>query len=60
MLTDKILELIGNTLLLQLKGERSFHKAEVLDPGGSIKYPVALTTPSTSPIPLYPRVFALF
>jgi cysteine synthase A len=37
MLTDNILELIGNTPLLQLKGENIFAKAEFLNPGGSIK-----------------------
>ena len=42
MLTDSILELIGNTPLLQLKGERVFAKAEFLNPGGSIKDRVAL------------------
>ena len=42
MLTDNILELIGNTPLLQLKGERIFAKAEFLNPGGSIKDRVAL------------------
>ncbi len=42
MLTDNILELIGNTPLLQLKGERIFAKAEFFNPGGSIKDRVAL------------------
>lgn len=42
MLTDNILNLIGNTPLLQLKGERVFTKAEFLNPGGSIKDRVAL------------------
>ena len=42
MLTDNILELIGNTPLLQLKGEHVFAKAEFLNPGGSIKDRVAL------------------
>lgn len=42
MLTDNILELIGNTPLLQLKGEKIFAKAEFLSPGGSIKDRVAL------------------
>jgi cysteine synthase A len=42
MLTDNILELIGNTPLLRLKGERIFAKAEFLNPGGSIKDRVAL------------------
>jgi cysteine synthase A len=42
MLTDNILSLIGNTPLVQLKGERVFAKAEFLNPGGSIKDRVAL------------------
>jgi len=42
MLTDNILELVGNTPLLQLRGERIFAKAEFLNPGGSIKDRVAL------------------
>jgi cysteine synthase A len=42
LLTDNILNLIGNTPLLQLKGERIFAKAEFLNPGGSIKDRVAL------------------
>lgn len=42
MLTDNILDLIGNTPLLQLKGEQIFAKAEFLNPGGSIKDRVAL------------------
>jgi len=42
MLTDNVLELIGNTPLLQLKGEKIFAKAEFLNPGGSIKDRVAL------------------
>jgi len=42
VLTDNILELIGNTPLLQLKGEKIFAKAEFLNPGGSIKDRVAL------------------
>lgn len=42
MLTDNILELIGNTPLLQLRGEKVFAKAEFLNPGGSIKDRVAL------------------
>ncbi len=42
MFTDNILELIGNTPLLRLKGERVFAKAEFLNPGGSIKDRVAL------------------
>jgi cysteine synthase len=41
MLTDNILDLIGNTPLVQLKGERIFAKAEFLNPGGSIKDRVA-------------------
>jgi cysteine synthase A len=42
MLTDNILNLIGNTPLLKLAGERVFAKAEFLNPGGSIKDRVAL------------------
>jgi len=42
MLTDNILNLIGNTPLIQLKGECVFAKAEFLNPGGSIKDRVAL------------------
>ena len=36
MLTDNILELISNTLLLQSKSEGIFAKAEFLNPSGSI------------------------
>ncbi len=43
MLTDNILDLIGNTPLLRLKGENVFAKAEFLNPGGSIKDRVALS-----------------
>ena len=42
MLTDNILDLIGNTPLLRLKGENVYAKAEFLNPGGSIKDRVAL------------------
>jgi cysteine synthase A len=42
MLTDNILDLIGNTPLLRLKGETIYAKAEFLNPGGSIKDRVAL------------------
>lgn len=42
MLTDNILDLIGNTPLVKLKDERIFAKAEFLNPGGSIKDRVAL------------------
>jgi cysteine synthase A len=42
MLTDNILELIGNTPLVRLRGARIFAKAEFLNPGGSIKDRVAL------------------
>ena len=42
MFTDTILDLIGNTPLIQLKGENIFAKAEFLNPGGSIKDRVAL------------------
>jgi len=42
MLTDNILDLIGNTPLVRLKGENVYAKAEFLNPGGSIKDRVAL------------------
>jgi len=42
MLTNNILNLIGNTPLIQLKDTRIFAKAEFLNPGGSIKDRVAL------------------
>lgn len=42
MLTNNILDLIGNTPLVQLRGERVFAKAEFLNPGGSIKDRIAL------------------
>ncbi len=42
MLTDNILDLIGNTPLLNLKGYGVYAKAEFLNPGGSIKDRVAL------------------
>ena len=42
MLTDNILDLIGNTPTIRLKGENVFGKAEFLNPGGSIKDRVAL------------------
>ena len=42
MLTDNILDMVGNTPLFQLRGERIFAKAEFLNPGGSIKDRVAL------------------
>ncbi len=41
MLTDNVLDLIGNTPLIQLGSERVFAKAEFLNPGGSIKDRVA-------------------
>ncbi len=42
MKTDTILNLIGNTPLIQLKPETIFAKAEFLNPGGSIKDRVAM------------------
>ena len=42
MLTDNILDLIGNTPLIRLNGENIFTKAEFLNPGGSVKDRVAL------------------
>ncbi len=41
MLTDNILDLIGNTPLIRLKNQNVFAKAEFLNPGGSIKDRVA-------------------
>ncbi len=41
MLTDNLLDLIGNTPLVRLKGEDIFAKAEFLNPGGSLKDRVA-------------------
>ncbi len=42
MLTDSVLNLIGNTPLLRLRQEHIYAKAEFLNPGGSIKDRVAL------------------
>ena len=42
MLTDNILDLIGRTPLIRLKGKSIFAKAEFLNPSGSIKDHVAL------------------
>lgn len=42
MFTENILELIGNTPLIKLKGENIYGKAEYLNPGGSIKDRIAL------------------
>jgi cysteine synthase A len=42
MLTDNVLDLVGNTPLIRLSGESLFLKAEFLNPGGSIKDRVAL------------------
>ena len=42
MLTDNVLDLIGNTPMVRLKGENIYAKAEFLNPGGSIKDRVAL------------------
>jgi len=42
MLTDNILDLIGNTPLIRLAAEPIFAKAEFLNPGGSVKDRVAL------------------
>lgn len=41
MLTDNILDLIGNTPLIRLKNENVYAKAEFLNPGGSVKDRVA-------------------
>ena len=43
MLTENILDLIGKTPLIRLKGESVYAKAEFLNPGGSIKDRVALS-----------------
>ena len=43
MLTDNVLDLIGNTPLVRLRDERVFAKAEFLNPGGSVKDRVALS-----------------
>jgi len=42
MHTSNLLDLIGNTPLIQLRDERVFTKAEFLNPGGSIKDRIAL------------------
>jgi cysteine synthase len=42
MFTDNVLNLIGNTPLVRLRGENVYAKAEFLNPGGSIKDRVAL------------------
>jgi cysteine synthase len=42
MFTDNVLNLIGNTPLVRLRGEDIYAKAEFLNPGGSIKDRVAL------------------
>lgn len=43
MRANNVLDLIGNTPLVQLTGENVFAKAEYLNPGGSIKDRVALS-----------------
>jgi cysteine synthase A len=43
MLTDNILDIIGNTPLIRLRDENIYAKAEFLNPGGSIKDRVALS-----------------
>ncbi|MCP3965040.1 MAG: cysteine synthase A [Lentisphaerae bacterium] len=42
MTTDNVLDLIGNTPLIEIKPHKIFAKAEFLNPGGSIKDRVAL------------------
>ena len=42
MPTDSVLDLIGNTPMVRLRGENVYAKAEFLNPGGSIKDRVAL------------------
>jgi cysteine synthase A len=41
IVTENVLDLIGNTPLVRLKGENIYAKAEFLNPGGSIKDRVA-------------------
>lgn len=41
IVTENVLDLIGNTPLLRLRGENIYAKAEFLNPGGSIKDRVA-------------------
>jgi len=43
MKTTEVLDLIGNTPLVALRGENIIAKAEFLNPGGSIKDRVALS-----------------
>ncbi|MDX2441049.1 MAG: cysteine synthase A, partial [Desulfobacterales bacterium] len=43
MLTDNIIDLIGNTPLIRLKNEKILAKAEFLNPGGSLKDRVAVS-----------------
>jgi cysteine synthase A len=43
MLTDNIIDLIGNTPLIRLKNENILAKAEFLNPGGSLKDRVAVS-----------------
>jgi len=42
VVTDNVLDLIGNTPLIRLRNENIYAKAEFLNPGGSIKDRVAL------------------
>jgi cysteine synthase A len=42
MLTENILDLIGNTPVIKLNGQPIFAKAEFLNPGGSIKDRIAV------------------
>jgi len=42
MFTDNILDLVGRTPLVRLKGESVYAKAELMNPGGSIKDRVAM------------------
>lgn len=43
MLTENVLDLIGNTPVIKLQGEPIFAKAEFLNPGGSIKDRIAVS-----------------
>ena len=42
MLTENVLDLIGNTPMIRLRGESIYAKAEFFNPGGSVKDRVAL------------------
>jgi len=48
MRVESVLDLIGNTPMIKLKGEQVFTKAEFLNPGGSVKDRVALNMIETA------------